>query len=71
MINREPFFSYTRKNLFGGNLTQGQVDGITQILNTWEDGWDELDDRKLAYMLATAHHETDRTMQPSRWVEIN
>ena len=64
MIDRQAFFDYAREHLFGGTMSQSQVDGITGILDAWENDWDESDDRHLAYMLATAHHETDRTMQP-------
>lgn len=51
------------RKLFGGRLTQGQVDGINTIL----DGWNKYGDgnrQRLAYVLATAFHETARTMQP-------
>ncbi|MEZ5832111.1 MAG: glycoside hydrolase family 19 protein [Dongiaceae bacterium] len=66
MINRTFFFDQARKTLFDGKLKQSQVDGLSAILDTWEDGYAKKDDRWLAYMLATAHHETDRTMQPIR-----
>lgn len=59
------FFAAVRSSLFGGSLSQRQVDGISTIWaawNTWGDG----DERKLAYILATAFHETARTMQPVR-----
>lgn len=63
-INRQFFFDTVRGRLFGGKLTQKQVDGLTAILNEWEENhWNE-DDRWLAYMLGTAYHEVDRTMQP-------
>jgi len=64
MINRQSFFDYVRTNLFAAKMLQSQVDGITGILDAWEGGWNEPDERKLAYMLATAHHETAMTMQP-------
>lgn len=63
-INRAFFFSYSRLHLFGGRLTQQQVDGLAGILDAWEAKYAERDDRWLAYALATAHHETDRTMRP-------
>lgn len=62
-INRKFFFDYVRLHLFGGSLTQGQVGGLTAILDYWEDNFSAKDDRWLAYMLATAHHETDRKFQ--------
>ncbi len=65
MIDRKTFFSQARRDLFGGTLVQGQVDGITAILDEWEHR--RLSDpRWLAYMLATPYHEVDRTMQPIR-----
>ena len=64
MIDRSNFFAKARANLFGGAMTQSQVDGCNAILDGWE--WrPELTDRRwLAYMLATAKHETAHTMQP-------
>jgi hypothetical protein len=66
MINRSFFFDQVRRTLFGGKLKQSQVDGMNAILDGWEKGYAKKDDRWLAYMLATAHHETDLTMQPIR-----
>ena len=53
-----------RANPFHGNLTQLQVDGINDILDTWEKYFRDNDIRWLAYALATAFHETAETMQP-------
>lgn len=64
MINRKFFFDNVRSQLFDGRLTQKQVNGLTAILNEWEKNYAKKDDRWLAYMLATTHHETDRTMSP-------
>lgn len=64
MINRKFFFDHVRLNLFGGTLNSKQVLGLTTILDQWEAKYAHNDDRWLAYMLATAHHETGRTMQP-------
>ncbi len=64
MINRPFFFDRTRLNLFGGSLNQSQVEGLNGILDEWEKSNAGKDDRWLAYMLATAHHETDHTMKP-------
>lgn len=65
-INRNFFFSHVRTHLFDGSLRQAQVAGLALILDKWEAEMATADDRWLAYMLATTHHETDRTMQPVR-----
>ena len=65
-INREFFFDQIRTGLFPHGLRQEQVDGIDAILNEWEALHASKDDRWLAYMLATALHETAHTMQPVR-----
>jgi len=64
MINRQFFFDRARIGLFDGALKASQVAGLSGILDVWEASFAKSDDRWLAYMLATAHHETDRTMQP-------
>lgn len=64
-MNRAAFYAELRKRdsgVFGTRLSESQVKGIEAIL-------DEADRQKtpvtwLAYMLATAYHETARTMQP-------
>ena len=63
MIDRKIFFDGARKSPFSGKMNVGQVDGMTAILVEWEKR--KLTDlRQLAYMLATAFHETAFTMQP-------
>ena len=64
LINRQFFFSYIRQHLLGGSLKQGQVDGISAILDYWESKYARSDDRWLAYLLGTAFHETAYRMQP-------
>ncbi len=54
------FFRHIRVELFGGSITQSQVDGTNALL----DAWKSFDPRWTAYALATAFHETDFTMQP-------
>jgi putative chitinase len=66
MIDRAFFFSRIRAALFGGRLAPRQMAGLTVMLDRWETSGGLPDRRHLAYMLATAHHETDRTMQPIR-----
>jgi putative chitinase len=62
-LNRDFFFHYVRLHLFGGSLKQSQVEGLTAIIDYWDAGYSGKDDRWLAYMFATAHHETDRKFQ--------
>ena len=64
MINRDKFFSRARPSVFRGFMTQSQVDGCNDILDAFEKTYPEGDMRWLAYMLATAYHETAFTMQP-------
>lgn len=64
MPGTSAFFAAVRP-LFGGSLTQKQVDGINLTLDAWERFGDG-DDRHLAYILATKKHETANTMQPIR-----
>lgn len=64
-MNREAFYASLRargSGVFGTSLTQGQVDGLEAILAAC----DGLPVTHAAYILATAYHETARTMQPVR-----
>lgn len=63
-INRKFFFDTVRGRLFGGKLTPKQVEGLTIILDEWEQNHWNKDDRWLAYMLGTTFHEVDKSMQP-------
>jgi putative chitinase len=64
MINRKTFYDAIRP-MYGKTMRQSQVEGIEIILNKWEaENWKDL--RWLAYILATVHHETAKTMQPVR-----
>jgi putative chitinase len=69
MIDREVYFAHVRAVLFGGAMTQQQVDGQLVLLGLWENGQTGTpmtDVRWLAYMLATTFVETDRKMWPIR-----
>jgi putative chitinase len=59
-MNREAFFNSVRSDF--GKLKQPQVDGFNVLL----DAWAGRDPRFTAYALATAWHETAKTMQPIR-----
>lgn len=63
-LNEKFFYDTARQSLFDGKLSQKQFEGLNAILTAWKTDYAGKDDRWLAYALATAHHETDRTMQP-------
>jgi len=63
MIDRARFFARVREMPFGGMMQQGQVDGCNAILDAWQ-ARALVDQRWLAYMLATAKWETSHTMKP-------
>jgi putative chitinase len=62
MAGTKEFYDDIR-TLFDGHMSQSQVDGIESILTAVANAG-ITDDRKTAYMLATAFHETAKTMQP-------
>jgi len=68
LFDRTIYFDAVRDSLFGGKLTQQQVEGQEAILGEWELPQDPraamTDLRHLAYPLATTLHETASTMWP-------
>jgi putative chitinase len=68
MIDRDKFFTSVRASLFGGSLSQSQVDGMNYLLNIWEAFFEKPNPRDgnnwLAYCLATVFHETGKAMIP-------
>lgn len=64
-INRTTFFAYARNAPFGGRLLTTQVEGVEAILGACA-FYAVVDLRWIAYILATAFHETQGTMQPVR-----
>jgi putative chitinase len=68
MIDRDIFFSTVRASLFGGKLSQAQVDGMNYLLDVWEayfEGPNPRDGNKwLSYCMATVYHETGKKMVP-------
>ena len=62
-IDRVFFFSQIKIEKLFSSLKQSQIDGLNFILDGWEKST-LTDMRWLAYMLATAYHETARTMLP-------
>lgn len=63
-MNKSAFYAKVRLSPFGGRLTEGQVQGMERIVDKWLSK--PFDKRWLAYMLATACHETAATMQAVR-----
>jgi putative chitinase len=68
MIDRDKFFDSVRASLFGGSLSQSQVDGMNYLLAVWERFFEAANPRDgnrwLAYCLATVFHETGKAMIP-------
>jgi putative chitinase len=61
-VNSDAFFAAIRRDQFGGAMNDGQVVGVNALLQAcagWPLAW-------TAYALATAYHETARTMRPIR-----
>ena len=63
-FDRKVFFDAVRDSVFGGRLNDGQVKGLTRLLDAWEEYCIDWDTRELAYDLGTGALETDKTMQP-------
>lgn len=62
-IDRDFLFDHCKLPLFAGRYRQAQVDGIGAILDQFEgEGFNDLD--HLAYILATAFHETGPRADP-------
>lgn len=62
-MNNKAFFDSIRKSIFGGKLTQIHVDNINILLDECK-RVHVCDNRFIAYILATAYHETAHTMLP-------
>lgn len=62
-MNNSAFYASVRHSLFNSSLTPKQFEGLQFILKSWATtGFTNR--RWLAYAMATAYHETARTMQP-------
>ena len=61
--SRKVFFDTVRRSLFGYKMDQGQVDGCTAILDFYQERH-PCTLPQLAYIMATAYHETAHTMLP-------
>lgn len=64
VFDRSVFMDCVRDDPFGGELGQGQVDGMEAILDIWEAYVPDADRRWLGYCFATAFHETAQEMLP-------
>ncbi|MDX6806293.1 glycoside hydrolase family 19 protein [Terrihabitans rhizophilus] len=60
------FFNAVRTPLFGGQMTQEQVDGCNALFAEWERGRYGSDPRQLTNVFAQVFHETGRRMVPVR-----
>jgi hypothetical protein len=62
------FFDVVRSELYGGIMSQSQVDGFNYLIAVWERHFEEGNPRDgtnwLAYCMATVYHETAYTIQP-------
>jgi peptidoglycan hydrolase-like protein with peptidoglycan-binding domain len=63
-LDRAAFFAIVRPRLFGGSLTQSQVEAILRYLDYRAAAWPGMSDPELAYLLATVKHETEHEMVP-------
>jgi putative chitinase len=63
-INRSFFFDHLGSTLYPKGFSQMQVEGHQAVLDAWGREHAQKDDRWLAYVLATAYHETGRALQP-------
>ena len=62
-MNRSKFYDTIKRTLFKGSLSISQMSGMEAIFNEYE--LRQLNNLEwLAYILATAYHETGRRMQP-------
>jgi putative chitinase len=63
-FDRALFYRHLRDRLYPHGPDRSQIAGHDAILDEWENNYRHADDRWLAYILATAHHEAGSKMQP-------
>jgi putative chitinase len=63
-VNLKIFFDEVRGSVFGGSLSQDQVDGCQRIIAYRDSHWPKMVDAELAYLLASAEWETGHSLQP-------
>jgi len=59
LANRKAFYDTARLTLFGGRITAGQMKLLAPLVEALTE-WGSVEAAHGAYLLATAHHETDR-----------
>lgn len=71
IMNPENFWDGLRKGLFGGKLTQGVVDTVNSIVDTYYAEYaSQGDPEHLAYILATAYHESYHPVKNPEWLPV-
>jgi len=63
-MNLKVFFDNARDTVFGGRMSQSQVDGCLKIIEYRDTHWPKMVDAELAYLLATAEWETGHSLHP-------
>lgn len=63
-MSQKEFFDEVRKTVFGGAMTAQQVMGVTKIIEYRDSNYRGVTNDQLAYVLATAYHETARKCCP-------
>lgn len=63
-MNLKIFFDNIRESVFGGSLSQDQVDGCQRIIAYRDEHWPKMVNAELAYLLATAEWETGHSLHP-------
>ena len=63
-VDKKKFFDSVRETIFNGKLSAKQVEGLELIIDSYLSDGRADNVFHLAYILATAYHETAHTMQP-------
>jgi len=63
-MSQKEFFDEIRRTVFGGSMTAAQVAGVTRIIEYRDTQYRGVTNNQLAYILATAFHETARKCAP-------
>lgn len=63
-MNRSYFIARIKRAVFGGKIGQSQIDGVNFLLDVRDLRFPQVSKYELAYILATAFHETGAKMRP-------